>query len=106
MSRDLLMQAADALKTTDPVLAAQVHKAAFNYPPSTKGMGLTARQRDLLNFIRSYSKMNRGQMPTFEEMRRALGLKSKSAIHRIIIALEERGHIHRIPTKARAMELV
>lgn len=67
--------------------------------------GLTKRQRDLLLFIRSYVGKN-GIVPSFDEMKEALGLASKSGIHRLISALEERGFIRRIPGRARAITLV
>lgn len=57
--------------------------------------GMTTQQRALLTFLRQYSDANGGVMPTFEEMMWHLGLASKSGIHRILVALEARGHITR-----------
>lgn len=63
--------------------------------------GLTARQAQLLAYLRS-----RSDTPSFEEMAVALGLKSKSNIHRLIEALMERGFIARIPNRARAIQVL
>ncbi len=66
---------------------------------------LTAKQRELLLFIDGRLK-NGGVSPSFDEMREALELKSKSGVHRLISALEERGFIHRLPNRARALEVL
>lgn len=66
---------------------------------------LTAKQRELLLFIDLRLKEN-GISPSFDEMREALELKSKSGVHRLISALEERGFIRRLPNRARALEVV
>src|SRR3954470_14443354 len=66
---------------------------------------LTAKQRKLLLFIDDRLKGN-GISPSFDEMREALDLKSKSGVHRLISALEERGFIRRLPNRARALEVV
>ena len=58
---------------------------------------LTAKQRELLIFIDDRLKQD-GVSPSFDEMREALDLKSKSGVHRLISALEERGFIRRLPT--------
>jgi repressor LexA len=66
---------------------------------------LTAKQRELLLFIDA--RLNEGGIsPSFDEMREALDLKSKSGVHRLISALEERGFIRRLPNRARALEVV
>ena len=65
---------------------------------------LTQRQHQLLRFIQRYLQEN-GVPPSFEEMRDALKLKSKSGIHRLITGLEERGYIRRLPYRARALEV-
>ena len=65
---------------------------------------LTAKQRELLLFIDSRLK-DGGISPSFDEMREALDLKSKSGVHRLISALEERGFIRRLPNRARALEV-
>ena len=64
---------------------------------------LTAKQRELLLFIDDRLKRD-GISPSFDEMREALELKSKSGVHRLISALEERGFIRRLPNRARALE--
>jgi repressor LexA len=66
---------------------------------------LTAKQRELLIFIDGRLK-DGGVSPSFDEMREALELKSKSGVHRLISALEERGFIRRLPNRARALEVV
>jgi repressor LexA len=66
---------------------------------------LTAKQRELLLFIDGRLKQD-GISPSFDEMREALDLKSKSGVHRLISALEERGFIRRLPNRARALEVV
>jgi repressor LexA len=66
---------------------------------------LTAKQRELLMFIRQRLGET-GISPSFDEMREALDLKSKSGVHRLISALEERGFIRRLANRARALEVV
>ncbi|MET0137151.1 MAG: transcriptional repressor LexA [Sphingobium sp.] len=66
---------------------------------------LTAKQQQLLLFIKHHLD-NGGVSPSFEEMKDALDLKSKSGIHRLINALEERGFIRRLPNRARALEVL
>lgn len=66
---------------------------------------LTHCQLECLEFIRSYMR-NNGIPPSFDEMKDGLGLKSKSGVHRLILALEERGCIRRLPDRARAIEIV
>ena len=66
---------------------------------------LTAKQHELLLFIDNRLKES-GISPSFDEMREALDLKSKSGVHRLISALEERGFIRRLPNRARALEVV
>jgi repressor LexA len=66
---------------------------------------LTQRQHQLLQFIHGYFR-DHGVPPSFEEMRAALRLKSKSGIHRLITGLEERGYIRRLPYRARALEVI
>ncbi|MGN3973181.1 transcriptional repressor LexA [Tsuneonella sp. SYSU-LHT278] len=66
---------------------------------------LTAKQRELLQFITVRLEEN-GISPSFEEMKEALDLKSKSGVHRLISALEERGFIRRLPNRARALEVI
>ncbi len=66
---------------------------------------LTRKQHELLTFI--HERLGEtGVSPSFEEMKDALGLKSKSGVHRLISALEERGFIRRLPNRARALEVL
>ena len=66
---------------------------------------LTRKQHELLRFINERLK-EAGVPPSFDEMKDALDLRSKSGIHRLITALEERGFIRRLPNRARAIEVI
>ena len=66
---------------------------------------LTRKQQELLLFIHERMKET-GIPPSFDEMKDALDLASKSGIHRLITALEERGFIRRLPNRARALEVI
>tara|TARA_B100002049_G_scaffold5532_1_gene3919 strand:- start:892 stop:1587 length:696 start_codon:yes stop_codon:yes gene_type:complete len=66
---------------------------------------LTKKQKNLLVFINKKIRST-GVSPSYEEMKNSLNLKSKSGIHRLISALEERGFIRRLPHKARALEVL
>lgn len=66
---------------------------------------LTRKQQELLYFIHERMKET-GIPPSFDEMKEALDLASKSGIHRLITALEERGFIRRLPNRARALEIL
>ena len=66
---------------------------------------LTSKQARLVRFIHEHLERD-GVSPSYEEMRVSLELQSKSGIHRLVIALEERGFIRRLPNKARAIEVL
>ena len=66
---------------------------------------LTKKQLELLTFLKNHLKKN-DVPPSFDEMKDALNLKSKSGIHRLVSALEERGFIRRLPNRARAIEII
>lgn len=66
---------------------------------------LTQKQKELLMFIHARLQEH-GVPPSFDEMKEALDLRSKSGIHRLITALEERGFIRRLPHRARALEVI
>src|SRR5215217_6602651 len=66
---------------------------------------LTRKQHELLCYIHGHLAEN-GVSPSFEEMKDALDLKSKSGVHRLISALEERGFIRRLANRARALEVL
>ena len=66
---------------------------------------LTSKQKELLTFINERLQET-GVPPSFDEMKAALSLQSKSGVHRLIIALEERGFIRRLPHRARAIEII
>ena len=67
--------------------------------------GLTKRQSRCIGFIRRYADQHDGVSPSYEEIGAALGLRSKSGVHRIIMALKERGFIETLPNRARAIHL-
>lgn len=64
---------------------------------------LTAKQHELLVFINRRLE-GTGISPSYDEMKEAVGLRSKSGVHRLVKALEERGFLHRLPHRARALE--
>ena len=66
---------------------------------------LTKKQKELFEYLNNFISKN-GISPSFEEMKNALNLKSKSGIHRLITSLEQRGFIKRLPHRARAMEII
>jgi repressor LexA len=66
---------------------------------------LTSKQHELIRFIQQRLEET-GISPSFEEMKEALDLKSKSGVHRLISALEERGFLRRLPNRARALEVI
>jgi len=66
---------------------------------------LTRKQHELLTFINRHLEQH-GISPSFDEMKEALNLRSKSGIHRLITALEERGFLRRMPHRARALEVL
>ncbi|HEY6916528.1 MAG TPA: repressor LexA, partial [Allosphingosinicella sp.] len=66
---------------------------------------LTRKQHELLCYIHDHLAKT-GVSPSFEEMKEALELKSKSGVHRLISALEERGFIRRLPNRARALDVL
>tara|TARA_Y100001970_G_C14244035_1_gene866824 strand:+ start:1250 stop:1891 length:642 start_codon:yes stop_codon:yes gene_type:complete len=65
---------------------------------------LTKKQKELFEYLKDYISSN-DISPSFEEMKKAVNLKSKSGIHRLITSLEQRGYIKRLKHKARAMEI-
>lgn len=69
-------------------------------------MSLTFAQAELLAFIERFQADNHGVSPSFEEMKQAVGLQSKSGVHRLNEALEERGRIVRRHNRARAIEIL
>ena len=66
---------------------------------------LTRKQSELLEYLTTHLSIN-DVPPSFDEMRDALGLASKSGIHRLVSGLEERGYISRLPNRARAIEIL
>lgn len=68
--------------------------------------GLTVQQGKLLEFITNYVTEHHGVSPSYDEMLAAMGLKSKSGINRLVVDLEERGHIARDKGARRSISLV
>ena len=68
-------------------------------------IGLTHKQRDCLSFIQNYLDEH-GSSPSFDNIKDALGLTSKSGVHRLLTALEERGRIRRLHDRARSIEVI
>lgn len=66
---------------------------------------LTLKQKELLDFIQEYFEAT-GLSPSFDEMKKALSIASKSGIYRLVLSLEDRGFIRRIPKRARALKIV
>ncbi len=66
---------------------------------------LTKKQKELFDFLNGYISKS-GISPSFDEIRKAINLKSKSGVHRLVINLEQRGFIRRLKHKARAMEII
>ncbi len=84
-----------------------VRNVSYTFPVRSEGAKpmLTRKQHELLTYI--HEKLGEtGVSPSFEEMKVALDLKSKSGVHRLISALEERGFLRRLPNRARALEIV
>lgn len=67
---------------------------------------LTKKQRDLLEYIIAFQERENGVSPSFDNMKDHLGLKSKSGIHRLVHALEERSFIYCLPHRARAITVL
>ena len=78
---------------------------AMVHPRGSEFAMLTAKQHELIRFIQQRLEET-GISPSFEEMKEALDLRSKSGVHRLISALEERGFIRRLPNRARALEVI
>lgn len=66
---------------------------------------ITHKQSELLAYIKQYLADNGGVAPSFDEMREAVGLASKSGVHRLMDGLEERGLVSRIPMRRRALKV-
>lgn len=95
-----LADTASELIRTDPALAHEVARQMAARPTG----GLTQRQSDTLQFIRRFHA-ERGVAPSMDEMCDALGLTAKSAVHRLVVSLEDRGYITRMPKRARSIVL-
>ena len=69
-------------------------------------LGLTSRQAECLRFITRYIREHDGIGPSFSELEEALGVSSRSAVHRLLTALEDRGYIRRQFQRARSIEVL
>ncbi len=69
-------------------------------------IGLTPKQSQLFRYLEGYMSGPGSVAPTFAEMGAAVGLTSKSAVHRLLLALEERGYVQRVRNRARAIEII
>ncbi len=69
-------------------------------------MGLTKRQQDLLEYLRTYARDNGGRSPSYDEMKAALNLASKSGVAGLVEALQDKGFIRKMYCRARAIELL
>lgn len=94
----LMMADPDLCDEISKLVASNIREKAVRRP-----MSLTAKMRDLYLYIKRYSEANEGVAPSFEEMMDHLGLASKSGVHRLVTALEERGFVRRMPHRARAI---
>lgn len=95
-----VLDTARELIRTDPALAAEIVRQMSPQPVG----GLTPRQRDVLDFIRSHQGEH-GVTPTYDEIAAGIGLSSKSGIARMIDGLEERGFVTRLPGRWRSIVL-
>jgi SOS-response transcriptional repressor LexA len=95
----LTAKAAELIRD-DPAFAAEVSRQWR----STSAVGLTAKQREVWEFLVAYTD-EQGIAPSFDEIREHVGLVSKSGVHRLLKGLEERGFISRQKGLARAMQI-
>jgi SOS-response transcriptional repressor LexA len=95
-----LSESARDLIQANPALAEEV---ARQMSPRPAG-GVTGRQRDVLEFIRAYHSKH-GITPSYGEIMNGVGLASKAGVNRLVVALEERGFITRLPNRARSIAL-
>ena len=68
--------------------------------------GMTGREREALTFIKSYARSHGGSMPSLSEIAGGLGLKARSGAHRIVLSLEDRGHLVRLKNRHRSIKLL
>lgn len=85
-----------------PDSTGEINQAILN----DKRFGLTPQMRILMNFIERFPGEHGGVMPSYDEMKAALGLKSKSGVHRLVESLVERGYIIKKGHRARSIQLV
>ena len=78
----------------------------MNYGTRLEVRMLTGKQHQLLSFLIEHQQVNGDISPSFDEMKEAIGLASKSGVHRLVSALEERGYIRKLANRARAIEVI
>lgn len=93
-------QEASLLIRTRPELALEI---AGQMRKFGSALSLTRCQKEALEFIREYCAEHGGVAPSYDEIMSGLGIHSKSGVHRLVTALEQRGHIDRIPGIARSI---
>jgi len=91
-----------------PTLATEIGRQVAELSGSsavtkTDRLAMTARQKEVFDFIAKYTAEQGGVSPSFDEIKDYVGLRSKSGVHRIITALEERGLIRRLENRARSI---
>lgn len=102
-----MAQTVRLLQARNIVLEAEVERLKAQLAAKEpKVTGLTPKQRRLLDFIADHQRSHRGDSPSFDEMAAGIGVATKSAIHRLLEALEERGTIVRDRRRARAIRII
>lgn len=95
------------LQARNIVLEAEVERLKAQLAAKEpKATGLTPKQRKLLDFIAGYQRDHRGDSPSFAEMAAGIGVATKSAVHRLLEGMEERGAIVRDRRRARAIRVL
>lgn len=101
---DDISSIARELIQTDPALAAEVHRQILA-KTSSIGFGLTAKEASVLEYLRDRARESE-IAPSFEEIMADLDIGSKSTVHRILTALEERGKIQRLANRPREISVL
>lgn len=104
-SRTLIVEEeARRILLEQPALADAIAQLMGSAPAKTGG--LTIKQSELLDFMRSYAAQHNGIAPTYDEIMIGMGIGSKSTINRLMVGLEERGYITRMPGQARSIKVI
>jgi len=91
-------------RSTQEWFALAILRYAQMNRPHTKRAGMTKRQADCLAFIQR--ERAAGRHPSMNDIAKGLSLRSKAGVHRLVVALEERGLVHRLPNRARSIEVI